>query len=136
MEELKPGYKTDKQINKFIKNLPEPIIKTPPNGKLIDEVKFVEEVEHWLNEHVNVFLHDLINDCTIENTRNQKKVKPCIWHTENNGDAEYHTDCGNIHDPYEYNGKFEYCPYCGGKIIIKLDWSEIQKGETNADPET
>ena len=123
MEELKPGYKTDKQINKFIKNLPEPIIKAPPNGKLIDEVKFVEEVERWLNKHVNVFLHDLINDCTIEITRDKKKA--CKWKLEKRneyGMLLYYTDC-DIYIDAESNNDMKLwgcCPGCG---------SEIQKGK-------
>lgn len=116
--ELKPGYKTDKQINKNIKALPQSKM-SEISGTLIDSVKLVEEVEHWLAENVNVFLHDLINDCIIENTRNQEKVKP-IYDRVN---KEYHCpDCLRLITHRFSNKKhINFCENCG---VAFVDWED------------
>ena len=65
------------------------------------------------------------------NTINQKKVKPV--HVEKVDVFElpaYMGRCPECNEQVFYTWKV--CPAC----VIGLDWSEIQKGEENANPET
>ena len=53
-------------------------------------------------------------------------MNTCIWNTNEslcNEDDTWYTECGEAfvftEDGPKENG-FQFCPYCGGKIVIKL----------------